>query len=116
MKDINNFLKQNSAQPDWTNALRAALIPYFGMQRARQVTNNILPGILNDFRKMLAASLAGTVVREEYTIDENGVVLELRGHMGLTSKKIGHYLDEVRVNGRTVRLNEKPAGKAGIEI
>lgn len=116
MKDITDFLAQKAGRPDWTIALQSALIPYFGMQRAGQVAATILPGILNDFRKMLAGSLAGTMVKEEYTIDENGVVLELRGHMGLTAKKVAHYLDEVRVNGKTVRLNDRPAGEAGIEI
>lgn len=116
MKDIQDFLKQNNTGANWTKALRSALIPYFGWNRAGKVTDTILPGILNDFRKMLKNSLTGTLVREEYTIDENGVVLELRGHLGLTAGKIAYYLDEVRVNGNPVRLNDNPVGKAEIEI
>ena len=55
----------------------------YGLQEGSRVFRTVLPGILGDFLKMLAAAPAGTRVQEEYRLEDG------RGTIALSARKTG---------------------------
>ena len=62
-----------------TQKLTGKLDLLYGAGNGTKVCMTILPGILADFQKMLAASAPGTKLQEEYRLDDGKGTLLLTG-------------------------------------
>ena len=51
----------------------------YGYEKGMQVFMTVMPGIMADFRKMLAASPVGMPVMEEYKLEDGKAVITLSG-------------------------------------
>mgnify|MGYP002624059976 CR=1 FL=1 len=63
---------------DTGNILRI-LQEKYGYEKGMQVFMTVMPGIMADFRKMLAASPVGMPVMEEYKLEDGKAVITLSG-------------------------------------
>ena len=62
-----------------TQELIQKLDKIYGTGNGTRICMTILPGILADFQKMLAASAPGSPVREEYRLEDGKGILFLTG-------------------------------------
>ena len=69
-----------------TQKLTGKLDLLYGAGNGTKVCMTILPGILADFQKMLAASAPGTKLQEEYRLDDGKGTLLLSGSRDLSGK------------------------------
>jgi len=69
-----------------TQKLIGKLDLLYGTGNGAKICMTILPGILADFQKMLAASAPGSKVREEYRLDDGKATLLLTGTRNLSGK------------------------------
>ena len=51
----------------------------YGIEEGIRMAGTVVPGILNDFRKMLSASAPGRTVREEYRLEDGRARVFLSG-------------------------------------
>lgn len=84
----------------WIENARAAFVRIYGEKRGAAVCNAVIPGVLGDFRKMLAKAAEGAAVTETYRIDD------LRADVFLAGYRAGDalYLTRLLVGGETVDL------------
>lgn len=65
----------------------AELSKIYGIEEGIRMAGTVVPGILNDFRKMLSEGTPGKPVREEYRLEDGRARVYLSGE----KKKNGAY-------------------------
>ncbi len=63
----------------WIQNAQAAFIRLYGEKKGRNVCAAVLPGVMSDFRRMLAEAAPDAVVRETYRLDDGRAELALEG-------------------------------------
>ena len=96
--------KTGAAASPWFAAVAAQLSAVYGPAEAivRQAT--VLPGILEDFRKMLLASDGGRTVTETYHCEDGRLTVVLEGRRQKVPSGDRLTITRTVINGRTVTI------------
>ena len=87
---------------NWYQQAGEELRRLFGTEEGNRLAIVIFPGILADFRKMLARSLPGKPVAEEYGIEGKTMVIRLRGEKRAGGGRSECLLTAVEIGSRVI--------------